>query len=134
MKGGTYIYYFQYYMSEAALAGFLEKLGVQRPGQRVECCAGQRRLRGVHLAEGRGHLGVQPFNACGILCMILGIGASRRLADRFGKRDVFGGALFVSTLFLLPSTCFHPRRWRWRSAPSCCMASATASPSRCCGR
>ncbi|MFB5207109.1 proprotein convertase P-domain-containing protein, partial [Stenotrophomonas sp. 3diitr2024] len=31
------------------------------------------------------------FNACGILCMIVGIGASRRLADRFGKRDVFGG-------------------------------------------
>ncbi len=48
------------------------------------------------------------FNACGILCMILGIGASRRLADRFGKRDVFGGALFVSTLFLLAFYLFPP--------------------------
>ncbi|MFB5208157.1 hypothetical protein ABGA94_20535, partial [Stenotrophomonas sp. 3diitr2024] len=37
------------------------------------------------------------FNACGILCMIVGIGASRRLADRFGKRDVFGGALSPGT-------------------------------------
>jgi Na+/melibiose symporter-like transporter len=45
--------------------------------------------------------------------MILGIGLSRRLADRFGKRDVFGGALFVSTLFLLAFYFFHPRRSPW---------------------
>ena len=30
------------------------------------------------------------------------------LADRFGKRDVFGGALFVSTLFLLAFLWFPP--------------------------
>ncbi|MCW1777505.1 hypothetical protein NB693_24705 [Pantoea ananatis] len=27
LKGGTYIYYFQYYLSEAALAGFLDASG-----------------------------------------------------------------------------------------------------------
>ena len=31
--------------------------------------------------------------------MIVGIGFSKRLADRFGKRDVFGVALLVSTCF-----------------------------------
>jgi hypothetical protein len=40
--------------------------------------------------------------------MILGIGLSRRLADRFGKRDVFGGAVRLDVvparLLLLPPT------------------------------
>src|SRR5690606_208855 len=33
--------------------------------------------------------------------MIIGIGFSKPLADRFGKRDVFAVALFLSTLFVL---------------------------------
>jgi Na+/melibiose symporter-like transporter len=48
------------------------------------------------------------FNAGGILLMIVGIGFSKRLADRFGKRDVFGGALLLSTLFLLAFYLFPP--------------------------
>ena len=41
------------------------------------------------------------FNACGIIFMIIGIAFSKPLADRFGKRDVFSSALFISTLFIL---------------------------------
>jgi Na+/melibiose symporter-like transporter len=48
------------------------------------------------------------FNAGGIIFGIVGIGLSRRLADRFGKRDVFGAALFVSTLCLLAFVLFSP--------------------------
>ena len=40
--------------------------------------------------------------------MIVGIGFSKRLADRYGKRDVFGWSLFVSTLFLLTFYFFKP--------------------------
>ena len=40
--------------------------------------------------------------------MIIGIGFSKRLADRFGKRDVFGAALFVSTLCLLAFWFYSP--------------------------
>ena len=40
--------------------------------------------------------------------MIVGIGFSRPLADRFGKRDVFGASLFVSTLFLLAFSLYPP--------------------------
>ncbi len=42
--------------------------------------------------------------------MIVGIGFSKKLADRFGKRDVFGAALFVSTLFLLAFLVYPPDR------------------------
>jgi glycoside/pentoside/hexuronide:cation symporter, GPH family len=41
------------------------------------------------------------FNAGGILFMIVGISFSKKLADKYGKRDVFMLALFVSTIFIL---------------------------------
>ena len=41
------------------------------------------------------------FNAGGIIFMIVGITLSKKLADKYGKRDVFGVALFISTLFII---------------------------------
>jgi Na+/melibiose symporter-like transporter len=40
--------------------------------------------------------------------MIVGIGFSKPLADRFGKRDVFGFGLFMSTVFLFAFYFFTP--------------------------
>ena len=40
--------------------------------------------------------------------MIIGITLSKRLADKYGKRDVFGIALFISTLFILAFYFFPP--------------------------
>jgi Na+/melibiose symporter-like transporter len=40
------------------------------------------------------------FNGCGIIMMIVGIGFSKNLADKFGKRNVFAIALFLSTVFV----------------------------------
>ena len=107
MNGGTYIYYFQYYMSEAALASFLENSGFNGLISALNG-AGQRRFRGVHLAEGRGHLGVQPVQRVRHPLHDPGYWCITAPADRFGKRDVFGGALFVSTLFLLAFYLFPP--------------------------
>lgn len=41
------------------------------------------------------------FNAGGIIFMIVGITLSKRFADKYGKRDVFGFTLFISTIFIL---------------------------------
>ncbi len=41
------------------------------------------------------------FNAGGIIFMIIGIGLSKPLADKYGKRNVFGWFLFISTLFII---------------------------------
>jgi Na+/melibiose symporter-like transporter len=41
------------------------------------------------------------FNAGGIIFMIVGITLSKKLADKYGKRDVFATFLFISTLFIL---------------------------------
>jgi Na+/melibiose symporter-like transporter len=41
------------------------------------------------------------FNGGGILLMIVGISLSKKLADKYGKRDIYMIFLFVSTIFVL---------------------------------
>ncbi|MEN6683247.1 MFS transporter [Stenotrophomonas pavanii] len=108
LKGGSYIYYFQYYMSEAALAAFLQDSGFNGLIGGLNAGLARAGFAAFTWPTDAATSAFSLFNACGILCMILGIGLSRRLADRFGKRDVFGSALFVSTLFLLAFYFFPP--------------------------
>jgi Na+/melibiose symporter-like transporter len=49
------------------------------------------------------------FNAGGIIFMIVGISLSKKLADKFGKRDIFSFSLFLSTLFILVFVTFKPQ-------------------------
>ena len=41
--------------------------------------------------------------------MIVGITLSKKFADKYGKRDVFGVCLFLSTLFILAFVFFSPQ-------------------------
>jgi len=101
LKGGMYIFYFENYLNEAKLAEFLQNIGFNG------FIAGlNSALTSVGLAEFQWPKDAPTsafslFNACGIIMMIIGIGFSKNLADKFGKRNVFGGALFLSTLFVL---------------------------------
>ena len=52
--------------------------------------------------------GLGLFNAGGIIFMIIGIMLSKGFADKYGKRNVFGSMLFVSTLFILAFYFFKP--------------------------
>jgi glycoside/pentoside/hexuronide:cation symporter, GPH family len=108
LKGGMYVYYFKYYLDASQLALFLESVGFNR------FIAGlNAMLTGMGLSEFQWPKDAPTsafslFNAGGIIFMIVGIGFSKRLADRFGKRDVFGAALFVSTLCLLAFWFYSP--------------------------
>jgi len=108
LKGGMYVYYFKYYLDAGQLAQFLESVGFNR------FIAGLNAgLTGIGLSEFQWPKDAPTsafslFNAGGIIFMIIGIGFSKRLADRFGKRDVFGAALFVSTLCLLAFWFYSP--------------------------
>jgi GPH family glycoside/pentoside/hexuronide:cation symporter len=108
LKGGMYVYYFQYYLSAPDMAAFLDRIGFNA------FIAGLNALLvGIGLSEFQWPKDAPTsafslFNAGGIIFMIVGIGFSKRLADRFGKRDVFGAALFVSTLFVLGFVVYPP--------------------------
>jgi glycoside/pentoside/hexuronide:cation symporter, GPH family len=108
LKGGMYIYYFQYYLDAGRLAAFLQATGFERAIQHVNTALGAAGLARFAWPEDAPTSAFSLFNAGGITFMILGIGLSQRLADRFGKRNVFGGALLVSTLFLLAFALYAP--------------------------
>jgi glycoside/pentoside/hexuronide:cation symporter, GPH family len=98
MKGGSYVYYFKNYVDKESLTTFitpilnsLSNIGINFFG------------------EDPVSAGFGLFNAGGIIFMIVGITLSKRFADKYGKRDVFGIALFISTLFILFFYFFPPQ-------------------------
>lgn len=109
LKGGMYIYYFQYYMSEPHLAAFLQSVGFNGFIGGLNSVLTSAGLTEFQWPKDAPTSAFSLFNAGGIIFMIIGIGFSKPLADRFGKRDVFGGALAVSTLFLLAFHFYSPQ-------------------------
>ena len=108
LKGGMYIYYFKYYLSETQLAAFLDKIGFNAFITGLNRFFVGMGLTEFHWPKDAPTSAFSLFNGLGIIFMIVGIGFSKRLADRFGKRDVFGGALLASTLFLFAFYFFPP--------------------------
>jgi glycoside/pentoside/hexuronide:cation symporter, GPH family len=97
MKGGSYVYYFNNYVDKQSLTNFVNPI-VQF-------------LSNIGLnffGEDPVSAGFGLFNAGGIIFMIVGITLSKRFADKYGKRDVFGICLFLSTLFILAFVFFPP--------------------------
>jgi Na+/melibiose symporter-like transporter len=86
MKGGSYVYYFKNYVDKERLTSFVTPITHALSG------AGMNFFGEDPVSAGFG-----LFNAGGIIFMIVGITLSKRFADKYGKRDVFGIALFIST-------------------------------------
>jgi Na+/melibiose symporter-like transporter len=102
LKGGMYIYYFKYYLHEPAIASFLDHIGFTR------FTIWLYQTTGFQWPNDPATSGNSLFNASGIIFMILGIMISKPLADRFGKRDVFGAFLFLSGIFILMLVFYSP--------------------------
>ncbi|WP_346857984.1 MFS transporter [uncultured Draconibacterium sp.] len=101
LKGGMYVYYFENYLSEDALSNFLQNIGFNNFIAGLNNMLTGMGLHGFTWPEDAPTSGFSLFNAGGIIMMILGITISKKLADKFGKRDVFGISLFLSALCLL---------------------------------
>src|SRR5690606_27585321 len=108
LKGGSYIYYFQNYVDEGALARFLDEIGFNTFIGGLNSVLTGIGLGEFHWPDDPVASGFGIFNGGGIIFMIVGIGFSKPLADRFGTRNVYGSALFVSALFLLVFVFFPP--------------------------
>jgi glycoside/pentoside/hexuronide:cation symporter, GPH family len=98
MKGGSYVYYFKNYVDKETLTRFIQPLlgGLDHIGLNF-------------FGKDAVSAGFGLFNAGGIIFMIIGIGLSKPLADRYGKRNVFGLWLFISTLFIFAFYFFLPK-------------------------
>ncbi len=90
MKGGSYVYYFENYVNEESLTQFIQPI--------LDFLSGI----GINFfGENPVSAGFGLFNAGGIIFMIIGITFSKQFADKYGKRDVFMVALFLSTIFII---------------------------------
>jgi len=97
MKGGSYVYYFNNYVDEAALQSFIQPI------------LDSLSAVGLNFFESDvASAGFGLFNAGGIICSMIGIAVSSKLANKFGKRDVFGAALFIATLFIVSFIFYNP--------------------------
>ncbi|MCR6652478.1 MAG: MFS transporter [Cellvibrionaceae bacterium] len=112
LKGGSYIYYFQYYISENHAAQFLNEIGFNSFINGLNGLLTSAGLTEFQWPEDPATSAFSLFSAGGIIFMIVGIGFSKGLADRFGKRDVYGVALVISTLFML-AFYFYPPEAVW---------------------
>jgi glycoside/pentoside/hexuronide:cation symporter, GPH family len=98
LKGGSYVYYFQNYVDKESLANLISPVlnGFSDAGINF-------------FGEDPVSAGLGLFNAGGIIFMIIGITLSKPLADKYGKRDVFGIALVISTVFIILFYFFPPQ-------------------------
>jgi Na+/melibiose symporter-like transporter len=108
LKGGMYIYYFENYLSEEHLSSFLKNIGFNGFIDNLNGVLTSAGLSEFEWPEDAPTSGFSLFNAGGIIFMIVGIMFSKPLADRLGKRDVFGIALFLSTICILVFIFFSP--------------------------
>ncbi len=90
MKGGSYVFYFENYVDAVRLKEFILPILDFLAGIGIDFFGKNPISAGLGL-----------FNAGGIIFMIVGISLSKKLADKYGKRDVFMSALFISTLFII---------------------------------
>lgn len=109
LKGGMYVYYFENFLSEEHLARFLENIGFNGFIANLNGLLTSMGLNGFTWPKDAPTSGFSLFNAGGIIMMIVGITISKFLADRFGKRDVFGVSLFLSALCLLMFYFYGPQ-------------------------
>jgi len=109
LKGGMYVYYFENYLSEEHLAAFLENIGFNGFIDGLNGVLVSMGLHGFTWPDDAPTSGFSLFNAGGIIMMIVGITISKKLADKYGKRDVFGASLFISALCLLLFYFYAPQ-------------------------
>ena len=109
LKGGMYVYYFENYLDEQALASFLNNIGFNNFIEGLNNFLTNMGMVGFHWPEDVSTSGFSLFNAAGIIFMIIGIGFSKFFADKFGKRDAFGTSLFLSALCLLAFYFYSPQ-------------------------
>lgn len=100
LKGGMNIYFFRYYLSEASQVAFLDSIGFKSFIAQLSSIFGEAAFTEFSQSNSAPYAVSSVVNAASTIAMITGIFFSKPLADRFGKRNIFGCFLVLSALCL----------------------------------
>lgn len=105
-KGGMNIFYFKYYLTEASQVKFLDRIGFE------SIIGGLSKVFSPKAFEEFSKPGSAPYavasftSAFSTISMILGIFLSKPLADRYGKKNIYGCFLTLSALCLIATNFY----------------------------
>jgi Na+/melibiose symporter-like transporter len=101
LKGGMNIYYFKYYLTEASQIDFLHRIGFNKMIDSLSNIFGDVAFEEFRKPDGAPYATASITSAASTIAMIIGIFFSKPLADKFGKRNVFGIFISISALCLI---------------------------------
>lgn len=101
LRGGMNIYYFKYYLTEASQTAFLNKIGFSGMLDSLGNVFGEAAFEEFRKPNSAPYAAASIISATSTIAMIIGIFFSKPLADKFGKRNVFGIFLSLSALCLV---------------------------------
>ncbi len=101
LKGGMNIYYFKYFLTSESQSAFLSGIGFNNMLNSLSNVFGEAAFEEFRKPGSAPYATASVVSAASTIAMIVGIFFSKPLADRFGKRNVFGIFLAISAICLL---------------------------------
>jgi glycoside/pentoside/hexuronide:cation symporter, GPH family len=101
LKGGMNIYYYKYYLTNNSQIDFLNSVGFNNIIQALGNIFGVDAFSAFSQPDSAPYAAASFANAFSTIAMIIGIFFTKPLADRFGKRNVFGLFITVSAVCLI---------------------------------
>lgn len=101
LKGGMNIYYFKYFLTSESQSAFLSGIGFDNMLNSLSNVFGEAAFEEFRKPGSAPYATASVVSAASTIAMIVGIFFSKPLADRFGKRNVFGIFLAISAICLL---------------------------------
>src|SRR5690606_20073817 len=101
LKGGMNIYYYKYYLTEGSQVLFLDKMGFNGIINWLSGIFGPEAFEEFRKPGSAPYAASSFTSAFSTIAMIIGILFSKSLADRYGKRNVFGIFLALSAICLI---------------------------------
>lgn len=107
IKGGMNIFYYKYFLTESSEMQFLNAVGFDSIINGLSNIFTPKAFEEFHKPGSAPYSAVSFTSAFSTIAMILGIFFSKPLADKFGKRNIFGIFLTLSALCLIAIYFFN---------------------------
>ncbi len=108
LKTGMYVYYFKHYLSEPHMAKFLNDIGFNSYIEGLNSFFISIGLNGFEWPDDTSASAFGLFNGVSIILMLIGVIYSKKLADKYGKKNVFSTGLFFSAITLFVYIFYNP--------------------------